>query len=157
MGYYFAYGARMSSTHMLQTSPNARAIGPASLSGFRLEFNVASRDFGGGAANAIPDPTGRLWGVLWEVPDDELTGFDSFRGDARSDTHGVDLEVEGPQGPVTARTMMLESRDGFVRPSDTYLNMLHAGARAHGLPSEALDAIDHAERHPDVPGADADR
>jgi AIG2-like family len=146
MGYYFAYGARMSSAHMLLTSPNASALGPAFLDGFRLVFDVQDRQFGGGAANAVPDPTARLWGVLWEVDDDELTGFDSFRGDAPSDTHGVEVEVQGPAGPVTAKTMMLPGTEEFVAPADPYLRALHAGARAHGLPREALDAIDLAER-----------
>jgi hypothetical protein len=150
MAYYFAYGARMSSSHMLQTSPNARAVGAASLAGHRLEFNVRSRDLGGGAANAIPDRDRRLWGVLWEVPDDELTGFDSFRGEAKSDTHGIDVEVQGPDGPVTARTMILASDAGFVRPTDAYLNLLHAGARAHGLPDEALAAIERAVHAPNA-------
>lgn len=148
MGYFFAYGARMSSTHMLLTSPNARAVTPGHLAGYRLEFNVTSREFGGGAANAVPDPQGKLWGVVWEVPDDELTGFDSWRGDAPSDTHGVDVEIVTAQGPVRARTMMLEDTEGFVRPADAYLNMLHAGARAHGLPDEALDEIDRAVVRP---------
>jgi hypothetical protein len=151
MGYYFAYGARMSSSHMLQTSPNARAIGPASLTGYRLEFNVASRDLGGGAANAIPDPDRQLWGVLWEVPDDELTGFDSFRGEAKSDTHGIDVEVQGPDGRVLARTMILDVDGGFVRPTDAYLNLLHAGARAHGLPDEALSEFERAVHNPNLP------
>jgi Gamma-glutamyl cyclotransferase, AIG2-like len=146
MAYYFAYGARMSSSHMLLTSPNATAVGPASIEGYRLVFNVQDRQFGGGAANAIPDPTARLWGVLWEVDEEELTGFDSFRGDEPSDTHGVVIEVQGPHGPVSAKTMMLPVIDGFVAPADPYLRALHAGARAHGLPRQALDAIDLAER-----------
>ncbi len=146
MAYYFAYGARMSSSHMLLTSPNASAVGPAYLEAFRLAFNVQDRQFGGGAANAVPDPAARLWGVLWEVDDEELSGFDSFRGEAPSDTHGVMVEVHGPDGPVTAKTMMLPATDGFVAPADPYLRLLHAGARAYGLPREALDAIDLAER-----------
>jgi hypothetical protein len=149
MAYYFAYGARMSSSHMLLTSPNATALGPAYLDGHRLVFNVLDRQFGGGAANAVPDPAARLWGVLWEVDDDELSGFDSFRGEEPSDTHGVIVEVQGPTGPVSAKTMMLPVVEGFVAPADPYLRALHAGARAHGLPRQALDAIDRAERGDD--------
>jgi hypothetical protein len=151
MAHYFAYGARMSSSEMLKDSTAARPAGPARLDGYRLEFNVRSRDFGGGAANAIPDPEGCIWGVLWEVPEEDMEHFGSYRGGDPASSHAVDVQVTGPDGPTTARTLMIDSQAGFVRPSESYLRLLHAAISAHGLPEEAGKAVDRADQLPDPP------
>jgi hypothetical protein len=151
MALYFAYGARMSTSEMMKVSMQARALGAARLDGYRLEFNVRSRQFGGGAANAIADPEGCIWGVLWDVPDDELEALGSYRGDDPSASHAVDVQVEGPGGVVTARTLMIDSQAGFVRPTESYLRTLHAAISAHGLPSDAAKAVDRADQLPNPP------
>ncbi len=56
MAYFFAYGDRMNTEKMQAGSPSARVVGPGRLDGYRLAFNVVSRSWGGGAANAVPDP-----------------------------------------------------------------------------------------------------
>ena len=151
MAIYFAYGARMSTSEMMKVSAQARALGPGSLEGYCLEFNVRSREFGGGAANAIPDPEGRVWGVLWDVPDDQLDALGSYRGDHPSASHAIDVQVEGPDGPVSARTMTVDSQAGFVRPTEAYMRTLHAAISAHGLPPEAAQALDRADQLPNPP------
>jgi AIG2-like family len=151
MAYFFAYGDRMNPEKMYGDTPGAKLIGPARVEGYRLEFNVQSRTWGGGAANAVADHGGTLHGVLWEVSDDDLARFDSFRGEDVGQ-HGVlDLEVDGPNGPVTARTFLVDSHAGYVRPADRYLQMLRAVAQAEGLPPEALAEIDRADRAPHGP------
>ena len=151
MALYFAYGARMSTSEMMKVSVKARALGAARLDGYRLEFNVRSREFGGGAANAIADPDGRVWGVLWEVPDAELDALGSYQGDNPTASHAVDVQVEGPDGMVTARTLMIDSQAGFVRPTETYMRTLHAAISAHGLPPDAAKAVDRADQLPNPP------
>jgi hypothetical protein len=151
MALYFAYGARMSTSEMMKVSLQARALGPARLDGYRLEFNVRSREFGGGAANTIADPGGRVWGVLWDVPDSDLEAFSSYQGDDPAASHAVDVEVEGPNGVVTARTLMIDSQAGFVRPTESYLRTLHAAISAHGLPADAAKAVDRADQLPNPP------
>jgi hypothetical protein len=151
MAFYFAYGARMSTSEMMKVSVQARALGPARLDGYRLEFNVRSREFGGGAANAIDDPAGHIWGVLWDIPDAELDSLGSYQGDNPGASHAVDVHVEGPDGTVTARTLMIDSQAGFVRPTETYMRTLHAAISAHGLPPEAAKAVDRADQLPNPP------
>jgi hypothetical protein len=143
MSYFFAYGARMNADTMADEVPDAVAIGPARLDGYRLAFNVPSRSWGGGAANAVPAPSGHLWGVLWDVGDVDVKTLDSFRGD-ESIQYVLELEVQGPDGPVTATTFAIDSPERFVAPTDRYRAMLRAVAQRHGLPEEALSDIDVA-------------
>jgi hypothetical protein len=141
----------MNTEKMLSGSPGARLVGPGRLEGYRLAFNVVSRSWGGGAANAVPDPRSSLWGVLWALDGtalDELqpvnTGFDE--GDP-----ALEVEVAGPEGVVKARTFAVHSAERFVRPTDRYVDMLRATAESHGLPVEALEAIDRARSGPQGP------
>jgi hypothetical protein len=147
MGHFFAYGARMNADTMHDDVPGAIVVGPARLAGYRLVFNVPSRSWGGGAANALPAPGAHLWGVLWDVGDMDLMALDSFRGDERMQ-QVLEVEVDGPEGPVKATTFAIDSPERFVPPTDRYLAMLRAVAQDHGLPDEALSELDAAARGP---------
>jgi hypothetical protein len=141
--YFFAYGARMNPGTMQSDTPGAVLVGPARLDGYRLAFNVQSRSWGGGAANAVPAIDGRLWGVLWEVGEAELEALNSFRGDEQMQKV-FEIEVQGPDGTAQATTFAVDSPERFVAPTDRYLAMLRAVAEQQGLPEEALAQIDAA-------------
>src|SRR5512141_3053809 len=142
MAYFFAYGARMNPEVMAEAVPGAKAVGPARLPGYRLVFNVMSRTWGGGAANAEVDPASSLWGVLWDVGDRDPSELESSRDDQ---AHApIDVTVEGPDGPVDAQTLTIWSGEAFVRPTERYVAMLRANAEKQGLPPEALEALDTA-------------
>jgi hypothetical protein len=147
MSYFYSYGARMSADQMSKDTPGATAVGPGRLDGYRLMFNVHSRTWGGGAANAVPAIGGHLWGVVWEIGDGNLEAFNSFRGDEAMQ-HVLEVEVDGPDGRVTATTFAIDSPERFVAPTDRYLGMLRAVAQAQGLPEEALADIDAAAKGP---------
>ena len=143
MPHFFAYGARMNPTTMRSNVAEALLVGPARLDGYRLTFNVPSRSWGGGAANAIPALGGHLWGILWEIDEEGLEALNSFRGDEHM-RHQLEVEVQGPDGPVKATTFAVDSPEAFVAPADRYLAMLRAVAVDQGLPEEALAEIDAA-------------
>lgn len=151
MGYFFAYGDRMNTEKMQSGSPSARFLGPGRLDGYRLTFNVSSRGWGGGAANAVADPGARLWGVLWAVDDDELEELEPVNTGGEDADRALELDVNGPDGVVRARTFAVVSHAPFVRPTERYVDMLRATAEAHGLPAEALTEIDRAVLGPQGP------
>jgi hypothetical protein len=152
MAFFFAYGDRMNEEKMIGEKPNARLVGPARLDGYRLAFNVISRGWGGGAANAVHDPRGSLWGILWELQDGDLEDLEPInRGGIQAEDRILDVEVDGPDGVVQARTFAVESHESFVRPTDRYFDMLRATAVIQGLPEDALAAIDQAREAPQAP------
>ena len=134
MTYFFTYGDRMGSERMAQFAPDATLVGPARLPGYRLAFNVASRAWGGGAANAVPDPQGSMWGVLWDFGDDDPAALDSFHGDDEI-THGVvEVTVDGPDGSISARTLVVGTDGGFVRPTSATSRCCAPTPSARGCP-----------------------
>jgi hypothetical protein len=81
--------------------------------------------------------------VLWDLGEADPTRLDTSR-DADEPPQPLNVTVDGPDGPVEAQTMAIFSGERFVRPSERYVAMLRAQAEEHGLPKEALDAIDEA-------------
>lgn len=144
---YLAYGANMDERHMRDRVPHATALGPARLDGFSLEFSVYSTEWEGGAANLEPDPSAHVWGVLWDVPDEELGGLEAFQGHP---TYFRREEVVVGVGSrrVTAWTFRVGHQQGFVRPTDRYLAHLYSAIRTRGLPPEAFDIVERAARPP---------
>jgi gamma-glutamylcyclotransferase (GGCT)/AIG2-like uncharacterized protein YtfP len=145
---YFAYGANMDPRHMHERVPGARVLGPGRLEGFRLAFSVYSTEWEGGAANLELAEDQHVWGVLWEVPDDEAPGLDAFQGHPTF-FRREEIVIEGAEGREIASTFRVAHQEGaYVRPTEAYLNRLHSAIRVQGLPPEALDIVDRAARPP---------
>jgi hypothetical protein len=147
MSIYFAYGSNMDPLHMSKRVPGAEVIGPGRLEGFRLAFNVYSTEWEGGAANLELDEDAHVWGVLWEVPDEQLAGLDAYQGHPTF-FRREDVSAVGAAGPVIAWTYRVAHQEGYVRPTDAYLHCLRSAIRIQGLPPEALDIVDRAARPP---------
>jgi hypothetical protein len=151
MAFYFAYGDRMNAEKMAGSIPGARLVGPGRLDGYRLAFNVNSRAWGGGAANAVPDSRSSVWGVLWELRDDEMEHLEPINRGTPEQDRILEVDITGPEGVVRARTFAVESQETFVRPTERYFDMLRATAAAQGLPDEAIRSLDRARDNPQAP------
>lgn len=144
---YFAYGSNIDPRLMGETCPDARPLGPARLDGYRLEFNVYSERWKGGAANLDRDQRAYVWGVVWEVTGDEIDRLDTFVGHP-SFYRREDVKVELGDEVTDCVTYRVAHQLGYVRPSDSYLHRLRGAMRLQGLPPEALDILERAARPP---------
>ena len=144
---YFAYGANMDERHMHGRVPNATSLGPARLAGYRLAFNVYSTEWEGGAANLEVDAEGRVYGVLWDIPEEEFRGLDAFAGHPTY-FRREEIVVDRSGSMVTSWTYRVAHQEGYVRPTDRYLAHLYAAIRVQGLPPEAFDIVERAARPP---------
>lgn len=147
MGRYFAYGSNMDPRVMERTVPTAKVVGPGRLDGYRLEFNVYSDRWEGGAANLEADPNGRVWGVVWEMEDDDLDSLDTFSGHPTY-YRREEIEVEIAEGRRQCITFRIAHQRGYVRPTNAYIARLRGAVRMQGLPPEALDIIEAAATPP---------
>ncbi|MFN8146383.1 MAG: gamma-glutamylcyclotransferase family protein [Candidatus Nanopelagicales bacterium] len=148
---YFAYGANIDLERMQARVPGATVVGPAYVDGFVAEFTVRDRDWGGGALNAREREGGRLWGVLYEGPDEAFAVLDTFQGDA-SVLEKSTVTAVGPDGAVDAFTYRLVQIANYVRPSDRYLTHITRAMKAQGMPPEAVEAVLQADRDADDTG-----
>jgi len=142
---YFAYGANIDPDRMAARVRGARGLGPGHLDGYRLEFTIRDRDWGGGVANIRPQPGGRVWGMLWEAPDKAFAVLETFQGDL-SYLLRETVSVQCDGGPVEAFTFRVDRIANFVRPTVLYMSHLRRAMKNQGFPNEAFEALILAER-----------
>jgi gamma-glutamylcyclotransferase len=130
----FAYGSNMASAEMEAWCPEHRYLGPARLDGFRVELRRRSLRWQGGAADIVPAPGESVWGVLYEVADEELDRLDEKEGEGFAyRRRTVEVEYEAERRAAVAYEV-IEKEPEQVEASPEYLDLLRAAARERGLP-----------------------
>ncbi len=115
----------------------------ARLDGHRLAFDKRGAD-GSGKANLSPDPLGLVWGVVYEIAATGWTALDRFEGGYRR----IEVEVERPTGDTLPAQTYVSDRLCSELPFAWYLDLVVAGARAHGLPSDWIRLLETFEARP---------
>ena len=131
---HFAYGSNMSRALMLARCPDARALGTATLSGWRF---VIGPD---GYASVITRPGGRVHGVLWRLSARDLAAVNAYE----SIQSGLYLLRILPvrNGRETAPALVYVARrqgEGIPRPG--YLDAVIEAALDWNLPPPYIRSI----------------
>ncbi|TMQ73236.1 MAG: gamma-glutamylcyclotransferase [Candidatus Eisenbacteria bacterium] len=149
---YFAYGSNLDPDQMRSRCPESRVVGLAMLRDHRLTFPLYSEFWGGGAAGVSHAHGSTVWGVLYELSDDDLAKLDQYEGwRGVGDHHNlydrdtVTVELTRPDdGSVPRRVRAytyLARTLNPTPPSRRYLDVVLKGARHHRLPPEYVEAL----------------
>jgi len=78
----FAYGSNMFTQKMRRAAPSAQPRTIASLPGHVLRFNKHSQDDGSGKGNiaSTGNPDDVVWGMIFEIGDENRSALDRLRG-----------------------------------------------------------------------------
>jgi hypothetical protein len=149
---YFAYGSNMLTRRLRARAPSARRVAVASLGAHSLRFRKRGRD-GSAKCDALwtGRPDDRVHGVLFEIADGDWAALDAAEGRGRGyERAAVDVEL-GDGRRLTAQTYRAqpEYADDTLLPYSWYRDLVAAGARAHGLPKEYVEAIERQRSAPD--------
>jgi hypothetical protein len=147
----FAYGSNMCRGRLLDYKVHPEGPGqPAQLRGYVLRLNKVGRRRGrrSGKGNIEQCPAETVWGVLYTIPDHELTVLDAGEGPGYQ---RVRLRVESSGGPVDAWVHVAKepSNDPDLRPYGWYKRFIVEGARSHGLPAEYVAKLEAIEADDD--------
>lgn len=137
---YFAYGSNMDPVQMRERCPGSRALGAAHLPGWRLTFTRDSPAWGGGVGHIEAAPGDDVWGVLWELTDEDLASLDEYEGLAVGAYVRDRVTVRFEERDVEAEVYFAVPR-GFKQPSKRYMSALIRGAEAHGCPDEYVERL----------------
>jgi hypothetical protein len=127
MPLYFAYGSNMEVAAMASRCPRSRPLGPARL--MRHRFLVTTD----GYASVQRDPTGTVWGLLWDLRLADVSALDRYE----SLGTGLFVKITRPvlTGTGSRRAIVYVGRarrPGEPRPG--YMENVVAAAAAAGLP-----------------------
>jgi gamma-glutamylcyclotransferase (GGCT)/AIG2-like uncharacterized protein YtfP len=149
---YFAYGSNLNPDEMRERCPSHHVVGMAALADHRLAFPRNSERWGGGTAGLEHAHGETVWGVVFELSDEDLASLDVVEGfKGAGDQHNVydreliTVDVKRPDdGSVPRR---VRAYTFFARPSNPsppgrrYLETILAGARHHRLPEEYVERL----------------
>ena len=126
---YFAYGMNTNREEMAYRCPRARALGKATLPGYRLEF----KSF----ATIVPSPNSSVEGVLWTITDTDESALDVLEGYPEFYDKKT-VSVEHQNQSYIAMTYIMGPREQGRAPSDGYYNMVSEGYQSFGLSQRQL-------------------
>lgn len=127
---YFAYGMNTNLSSMMTRCPNARSLGRAVLPNYSFAFKSH--------ATVIPEMGKTAHGVLWEItPEcekalDHLEGYPVYY-------NKINVWVEHDGELVPAMTYLMYPDEPDYPPSDSYVNTVREGYRAHGVHQNQID------------------
>lgn len=136
---YFAYGSNMLTERLQQRCPSARPRFVAVADCWELAFSKRGQD-GSGKATLAPAAGCRVFGVVFDLDQNELSELDRFEGAGKGYDRNDDFQVsiadsEEPQGVMTYIASHANT-DPSLRPYDWYFNLILAGVRQHALPPD---------------------
>jgi gamma-glutamylcyclotransferase len=145
--HYFSYASNLDPDQMLARAPGHRVIGLAELRDHRLTFPRYSARWGGGTSSVQSHHGESVWGVLFEVSDEDLASLDrheGFRGPGNQhneyDRVDVFVELTRPDdGSVPRRVraaIYIARAENPQPPSRRYLDAILRGAAHHRLPED---------------------
>ncbi len=163
---YFSFGSNLDPDQMRARCPAHRVVGVAVLRDHKLVFPLFSEGWGGGVASVQLSHGNDVWGVLFELTEEDiraLDGYEGFRapGDAHNlyerDQIWVDL-VRPEDGSVPRRVRAwtyLAHTANPMRPSRRYIEAIVRGARAHKLPDDYVAQLGRIAVLPEEPAPEA--
>lgn len=133
---YFAYGSNMDAGQMRSRCPRASVIGVGKVSHYGLFFTRWSHSWDSATADILPERNKEVYGVLYDLPQEDLKRMDQFadypRSYIRQDV-GVDF-----QGAILPALTYVAMRQGVFLPSKTYLERMIVGAEGYHLPDHYI-------------------
>jgi gamma-glutamylcyclotransferase (GGCT)/AIG2-like uncharacterized protein YtfP len=151
---YFAYGSNMHSVQMKERCPSSAFVCRAKLSSHRLAFTLRSFSRGCGVADILLDEAKDVWGVVYELPENELEHLDKsedFRPGRPNDQNEYTRENHYVWREGDAeRPLLVPLYRGHPQPNPPlpdcdYKKLIVEGARHWQLPADYIQELDSIE------------
>jgi gamma-glutamylcyclotransferase (GGCT)/AIG2-like uncharacterized protein YtfP len=130
--YYFAYGSNMNWEQMRRRCPSAKFVCVASLKNYRFSIPRHSRLRNCGTANIFAETGSEVWGIVYDVSEQELAILDGFEDGYRRERMLV-LASGDSQSSVEVLVYIAEKEDNVPLPSSEYKQLIVAGARVQSM------------------------
>jgi gamma-glutamylcyclotransferase (GGCT)/AIG2-like uncharacterized protein YtfP len=135
MALYFAYGANMSRAGMRARCPQARALGPAVLEGYRFFIGVD------GWGSVKPGKGAAVHGVLWRLTPRDIAALHAFELLHKGLYEVRYLPVRAGARRARAMVYVLRRR-APGQPKPGYTEMIAAAARDWKLPEAYIRSVE---------------
>ncbi|HYI15936.1 MAG TPA: gamma-glutamylcyclotransferase [Thermomicrobiales bacterium] len=139
---YFAYCTLLEEAEMQRFVPTTRRGAIGQISRQRVVFERHGPELETGGCNLSPAEGQTVYGVLYDLTDDEFAQLDGISGIDRGLYERFAVEVMTDAGEVAAETYVIPNPGGPFKPTAAYVRPILAGARDLGLPAVYVAALD---------------
>lgn len=132
---YFAYGFNLDQDKIKERCPDSKLIGKAVLKEYKIAFTFLSRKTGYGCADILFSPGDEVWGLLYEISQNDLRGLDKAEGYPLEYIR-LRVEVIDEQGQKRmAEVYKVRIVEGaFIEPSREYLAIMQKASLDFNFP-----------------------
>lgn len=131
--YYFAYGSNMNWEQMHRRCPSSQFFSIARLPNYCFAIARHSQLRKCGTANIFPQKGSDVWGIVYDVSDQDLITLDGFEDGYRREKLFV-LRSGEDQHPIEALIYIAEKEDNPPLPNPEYKRLIVDGARHWHIP-----------------------
>lgn len=139
---YFAYCTLLDESEMQRFVPTAHRGAVGTITGHRVVFERHGPDLETGGCNLSASEGATIYGVLYDLTDDEFAQLDAISGVDRGLYERFAVRVATDTGEVDAETYVIPNPGGAFRPTDAYVRPILAGARDLALPADYVATLD---------------
>jgi len=148
MNRYFAYGSNMDGEQINRRCASARFLTVAVLPDHKLAFSRSSFNRGCGVADVISCPGSNVWGVVYEISDEDMCELDRAEGyqPGREKNYYIRTERTVCEGsvkgsPLKVLIYVVVPQPGVHLPDKEYLGLIIGGAHHWKLPTHYIDML----------------
>jgi gamma-glutamylcyclotransferase len=154
MIWYFAYGSNLDFVQMRGRCPTAQFVCRAVLKNHVLAFTRRSSKRKCGVADVIPQDDHDVWGVIYQVEDQDLDALDeneNYRPSSPASSSyirekGVRVLAENDEDqPMVASTYFAVKQPNPPLPSKAYMRQVIDGAKFWKLPESYIEELKRIE------------
>ena len=141
---YFAYGSNMDWAQMQRRCPSAQFVCVARLADYGFAIARHSRLRRCGTANIFAERGSEVWGVVYDVSEQDFTTLDGFEDGYRRERASVYILNDGNQ-PLDVIVYIAEKENDVPLPNAAYKQHILAGARHWRLPQAYCELLEKIE------------
>jgi gamma-glutamylcyclotransferase (GGCT)/AIG2-like uncharacterized protein YtfP len=131
--YYFAYGSNMNWGQMQRRCPSAKFVCVARLPDYRFAIARHSRLRNCGTANIFAEPDSEVWGIVYEVADQDLITLDGFE-DGYCRERVFVFRMDDGRRPLECLVYVAPREDDPPCPNAEYKRLIVEGAQYWRIP-----------------------
>ena len=137
---FFLYADNLNPSQLKARAPEHKMSGRAYLPDHTIHFCRWSTQWRCGLASITPSPGERVWGVVFEITDEDLKLLDEFDNDLPPGAfHHLQVTVVTEEGEKILVTTHAAVPIGKFKPKEHYLEWVMKGVQHWKLPEECVE------------------
>ena len=137
---FFLYADNLNPTQLKRRAPEHKPVGKAYLPDHTVLFCRWSSQWRCGLPSVSPSPGEKVWGMVFDITDEDLKLLDEFEGDVPEGTfRHVQVTVIGDGDEKMMVTTYVANPIGKFKPKEHYLDWVIKGLKHWKLPDDYIE------------------